>query len=181
MKLSSIKIRLRNWRLVIYNVLYQCNDVCQTCWKKRLTNYWRIVMSKFKTSMAMLLVWSIMAWAHYDMSHKYETKIAELNAEILKSKDQGMMTVTAYTINKSECDNSPNQTATMSKPVPGQTIAVSRDKSNLLGKSVYIEGLGVWYVNDLLHPRYKNQLDMVVKNKEIAMAWGKRTRRVCVL
>lgn len=138
-------------------------------------------MSSLKTALAILGCWSIMAVAHYNMIQKYETKIDGLNAEILKAKDQGMMTVTAYTISKAECDNTPNQTATMSKPVPGQTIAVSRDKSFMLGKSVYIDGLGVWYANDLLHPRYKNQLDMVVKDKEIAMAWGKRTRRVCVL
>lgn len=138
-------------------------------------------MNRFKTALSMLIVWCIMAGAHYNMDMKYKAKIADLNNQVLKAKDQGMMTVTAYTVSKSECDNTPNQTATMSKPVPGQTIAVSRDKSFMLGKVVYIEGLGTWYVNDLLHPRYKNQLDMVVLNKEIAMAWGKRTRRVCVL
>lgn len=138
-------------------------------------------MGKLKTPIAMLIVWFVMAVSHYNTVHKYETKIAELNAEILKSKDQGMMTVTAYTVSKSECDSTPNQTATMSKPVPGQTIAVSRDKTHMLGRKVYIQNVGVYYVNDLMNQRFRNSIDICIGSKEEAQRFGVKQRKVVVL
>ena len=83
------------------------------------------------------------------------------------------VTVTFYTLSKSECDNTPYINALGRKPVIGRDVAVSRDLIYLLGKYVYIEGFGVRRVTDLMNPRFKNRVDILVGNKRQAIKLGK--------
>ncbi|MGE4417709.1 MAG: hypothetical protein AB7D26_10765 [Marinobacterium sp.] len=84
--------------------------------------------------------------------------------------------VTAYTARRQETDSDPRHTATMEKPIPGWTCAVSRDLSHWLGGRVWIEGVGVRRVNDLMHGRYKKRLDVLVgkPGEALQMASGQR-------
>lgn len=63
-----------------------------------------------------------------------------------------------------------NKTAIGGRPIPGKTIAVSRDLKHLLRKKVYIPGRGVFYVNDLMAKRnpytgrpIRRQVDICVR------------------
>lgn len=76
------------------------------------------------------------------------------------------MTISAYSLSKKECDSDLKHTATMSKPSPGTTAAVSRDNLHLLGKKVYIEGHGVRKVTDVMNKRFKNRIDLLMSKKE---------------
>lgn len=135
---------------------------------------------KFKTALAMLLVWSIMAAAHYNTTMEYEAKIAELNAQISTFTNLNM-TVTAYTASVDECNSDPTNTATMSKPVPGYTVAVSRDKLHLLGRRIWVEGMGVYEVTDLMNSRFENRIDVLMGDKRTAKEFGVQERRVVLL
>ena len=83
------------------------------------------------------------------------------------------VTVTFYTLSKSECDNTPYINALGKRPVIGKDVAVSRDLIYLLGKYVYIEGFGVRKVTDLMNARFKNRIDILVGSKKQARKLGK--------
>ena len=83
------------------------------------------------------------------------------------------VTVTFYTLSKSECDNTPYTNALGKRPIIGRDVAVSRDLIYLLGKYVYIEGFGVRKVVDLMNPRFKNRVDILVSSKKQARRLGK--------
>ena len=88
------------------------------------------------------------------------------------------MTVTAYTASKDETDDTPYETALMEKPVSGWTCAVSHDLMRFLGDKVYIEGIGVRRVNDLMNERFEKRVDVFVGTKEQARGIGKSNRQV---
>ena len=83
------------------------------------------------------------------------------------------VTVTFYTLSKSECDSTPYINALGKQPVIGRDVAVSRDLIYVLGKRVYIEGFGVRKVTDLMNPRFKNRVDILVSSKKQARRLGK--------
>jgi len=83
------------------------------------------------------------------------------------------ITVTFYTLSKNECDNTPYINALGKRPIIGRDIAVSRDLIYLLGKYVYIEGFGVRKVVDLMNPRFKNRIDILVSSKKQTRRLGK--------
>lgn len=67
-------------------------------------------------------------------------------------------------------DGNPKVTATGGKPIPGRTIAVSRDLKHLLHKKVFVPGKGIFYANDLMARRnpytgkpIKKQIDICVR------------------
>jgi 3D (Asp-Asp-Asp) domain-containing protein len=84
-------------------------------------------------------------------------------------------TVTAYTAHRKETGGVPRRTAIMEKPVPGWTCAVSRDLSHWLGGRVWIEGIGVRRVNDVMNNRFSHRVDVLVGNSseaaQIAAGW----------
>lgn len=86
--------------------------------------------------------------------------------------------VTAYTARTAECDKTPHVTAIMEKPIPGYTVAVSRDFMQYLGRRVYIPGVGVRRVNDLMNARYKKRIDVLMPSVEMARAFGKKIKNV---
>lgn len=139
--------------------------------------------NSIKISIIVLFMWSL-----FVINDLKIQKIHNIHKqEIQKYKDElsgyknFVLTITAYTVDKNECDPTPDKTAINTKPIPGYTVAVSRDLSYMLGREIWIEGLGVWHVNDVMNKRHESRIDIVVKNKEVAKAWGKRERRVVLL
>lgn len=106
-----------------------------------------------------------------------EAEEAEYNFE-----DWQTITVTASAYNSLSVqgDGNPGVTAwgdTLSENV--QSIAVSRDlikKGLQYNTPVQIEGFeGVFIVNDKMHPRWRNKIDIYMgKDKEKALKWGRR-------
>ena len=91
------------------------------------------------------------------------------------------VTITAYNPFSNQTDNTPNETAIMETPVPGWTCAVSRDLIHLLNKKIYIEGIGVFLVNDVMNKRFTKRIDICMGNKEKAISFGKKNSNVVVL
>ena len=91
------------------------------------------------------------------------------------------LTISAYTASKRECGKADGITATMEHVHPGKTCAVSRDLDKLLGKKIYIAGIGTRYVNDLMADYIHNGIDLNMKYVDSAMRFGKAKNRVLVL
>lgn len=100
---------------------------------------------------------------------------------IIEDNTDKILTVTAYTATPEECNNDPFHTALMTRPSPGRTVAVSWDLMDWLGKEVYIEGIGVRKVEDLMHPRWTNRIDIMVPYVEDAQEFGVQERQVVLL
>lgn len=104
----------------------------------------------------------------------------EINKK-LKEMTSHSVTVTAYTARYQECDATPDKTALMSKVRPGIGAAVSRDLIHLLGKKIYIEGVGVREVDDLMNSRWENKIDILVGSLDYAREFGIKDTKVVVL
>ena len=89
--------------------------------------------------------------------------------------------MTAYTASVAECDEDPNLTAIMVKPIPGRTVAVSHDLKEFLGHRVYIPGYGVFVIEDLMNERYTSAIDMCVRDTNEAMKIGSRYIEIIIL
>ena len=85
-----------------------------------------------------------------------------------------LYTVTAYSPHKNQTDSTPHQTATMEKPKAGWTCAVSQDLISWLGGRIYIKGVGVRRVNDLMNKRYTKSIDIFMGKKKAAEAFGRK-------
>jgi 3D (Asp-Asp-Asp) domain-containing protein len=93
------------------------------------------------------------------------------------------LTVTAYSPTKDQCDSDPHITASM-LPVKEGTIAVSRDLFEsgwVFGKTVYIKGLGIFEIRDLMNERYTNRADVFMWKRKAANKFGKKTLTVALL
>lgn len=104
---------------------------------------------------------------------KVENMFLSVENRAYKMENMWNVEMTAYTARPEETNSDPGNTAIMEKPKPGWSIAVSQDLHFLLGKRVYIKGLGVRYVNDLMNKRYSKRVDVLVdtvdKAKEIGL------------
>jgi len=68
-------------------------------------------------------------------------------------------------------DSSPETTATMTKPRAGKTAAISSSlfKKGWLGKKVYIDGYGVFIIEDRMSKSLKgDRIDLCVGSKRVA-------------
>ena len=113
---------------------------------------------------------------------------AEYQLELLKAQDKitilklmldryreantHRLRLTAYTARPEETNEDVENTAIMRTPRPGWTVAVSHDLRGWLGKRVYVEGFGVRFVGDLMHPRYSKSIDVLVADVDEALAIG---------
>jgi 3D (Asp-Asp-Asp) domain-containing protein len=91
--------------------------------------------------------------------------------ELLASKYQKDVTITAYTASARECDADPDHNAIMETPEPG-TVAVSRDLYEAgwtFGKRVYVPGHGVLRIADLMNKRYQSRIDIFMGRIEDAL------------
>lgn len=89
--------------------------------------------------------------------------------------------VTAYTNRVKECNSDNKRTAILEKPIAGWTCAVSQDLLHWLGGRVYIKGVGVRRVNDLMNARYTKSVDVYYGKVKDAKAFGKQIRMVVYL
>lgn len=153
-------------------------------------------MKKIILSLAIAInfVWYI----HYTESNKrYQYQLNKMNEQTLeqkrvieyqeflidKYKEKNILnvTVTAYTPRACETDSTPQFTAIMSKSCPGYTAAVSRDLINYLGRKIYIEGVGVFKLEDVMNRRYRQRIDLMFGSVEAARKFGKKQLKVVVL
>lgn len=91
------------------------------------------------------------------------------------------LTATAYCPLCGTEDGQPQLTVRGRAVRPGRTVAVSQDLRRLLGRKVLIEGLGVRVVEDLMHPRFTDRLDLCLPDKEQAVAFGIKRLGLVVL
>ncbi len=115
--------------------------------------------------------------------NEYEKLVHKHNELFKKYRNLAKLeniTITAYSICTSETDNTPNKTAIMEIPVSGYTCAVSRNLSYLLGNKIYINGIGVFKVNDLMNKRYNKRIDICMGKKE-AIQFGKKRKEVILI
>ena len=104
----------------------------------------------------------------------------ELKDSIKKAKRLKVV-ATAYTASKAECDSTPNRTAIMRKPIPGRTVAVSRDLKHLLGKKVYLKDFGVRIIEDLMAPSKKQAIDILFAKRSTALDFGKKDMTLIII
>jgi len=79
-------------------------------------------------------------------------------------------------------DGNPYRTATMTKPVVGRTIAISKElvRKGWLGKKIYIEGYGVFVAEDRMSSALPGcRIDICCASKKIAMRNGKKHNIYC--
>lgn len=156
----------------------------------------KIIFGSIILSLAIAIngVWYI----HYTKSNeRYQYQLNQMNDQTIeqkrvieyqefiidKYKESNILdvTVTAYTPRASETDSTPQFTAIMSKSHPGYTAAVSRDLINYLGRKIYIEGVGVFKLEDVMNRRYRQRIDLMFGSVKAAREFGKKQLKVVVL
>jgi 3D (Asp-Asp-Asp) domain-containing protein len=101
---------------------------------------------------------------------KIETMVKE---EVVKEIKKFVVTMTTYTIDPLQTDDTPLETASgfeldEDNPKKHRVIAVSRDikKKFKFGEKVRVSNAGkyngVYYVRDLMNPRWKNKIDILI-------------------
>lgn len=91
--------------------------------------------------------------------------------------------VTAYNPVLEQCDSTPELNAIMEKVKPG-TVAVSRDlweRGWTFGKKIYLRGLGVFRVADLMNPRHNNHVDVFMWDRKKALQFGVVNTKACLV
>lgn len=91
------------------------------------------------------------------------------------------VTVTGYTSCPSQTDDTPFLTATLDPTRPG-TLALSRDLLRTFtdgapydfGDRVLLPGMGIYVVEDTMHPRWRRRADIWFHDNETARQWGRR-------
>ena len=117
-------------------------------------------------------------------------KIAVLNKFVMTNHQtlkglqrKKVLTVTAYSPRVGETDDTPFITANNARVRPG-IVAVSRDLFNegwVFGRKVYIKGQGVFTIDDLMHQRKRNQVDIFMYETDKALEFGSRKLEVFLL
>lgn len=108
-------------------------------------------------------------------------RLADLFSLDLEDRRRFRLTATAYCPLCLTDDDTPQPAALGGPARPGRTVAVSRDLKRLLGRKVYIEGLGVRVVEDLMHPRFTSRMDLCLPDREQAVAFGVKRLEVVVV
>lgn len=146
-----------------------------------LTGYTTFTFSKIENSITKLnreIIYSRL------MISDFYIDLNELNAKIDKKKVIKVK-VTAFTPSVKECGKADGITASNKKLKPGH-IAVSRDlffgKGFTFGKKVFIEGLGIFTVQDLMAKYHKKSVDIAMFNVKKATKFGvKHERKITLL
>jgi 3D (Asp-Asp-Asp) domain-containing protein len=106
------------------------------------------------------------------ISTPIDTEIVEIDKEVTEEFKK-IVTLTTYTINPDETDDTPLITASGYKldsinPRKHRIIAISRDLKRKFGfgEKVILENAGkyngVWYVHDLMNKRFTNKVDILI-------------------
>lgn len=84
------------------------------------------------------------------------------------------VTVTAYQSKKNQTWGDPHVNASNTAVAPGQ-CAVSRDLDHLLGRTIYLDGLGSFKVTDRMNERYAKSIDLWTgEDTKAARLFGRR-------
>lgn len=112
------------------------------------------------------------------------SRLVKLKDHLINSMQKGkLLLVTAYTADSTETDATPFITASNTRVREG-IVAVSQDlfaKGWVFGKKIYIVNQGVYTIEDLLHKRKRNQLDIFMNNKVQALHFGRKKLKVFLL
>ncbi len=104
-----------------------------------------------------------------------ESYIGDLQGDLL-TKHVKIVTVTAYSGSENETDSDPGHTAIMIHPEIG-TVAVSQDLIDegwTFGKSVYLAGIGIYRIGDLMSENATQAVDIYMgKDPKQAKAFGR--------
>ena len=89
------------------------------------------------------------------------------------------VTVTAYSSTPDQTNSEPLITASGKRVCYG-VLAVSRDLKKILpyGSKVKLEGIGVYWIFDLMNSRYRRRVDIWFPSREQAKRFGKRKARL---
>jgi 3D (Asp-Asp-Asp) domain-containing protein len=146
-------------------------------------------MNKIATSLVIAgVVW--MGSSQYQMSRidvlqeklikLQQEQIMLLNEKInLKTQVQPKINAPSWTqkVTVTSYSQAENLTASL-KSVRTGTVAVSRDlhdKGWTFGKKIYLKGLGVFVINDLMNKRFTNRIDVFNWKEEDAKKFGIKT------
>ena len=129
--------------------------------------------------------------------HELKTEVLYLEEHITYLEKERMrslevkITFYAPDLRGINSDSNPNKTATMQKPIPGWTCAISRDlvRAGWLGRKIYIKGLGVRYASDIMGKSVngkiiEKQIDICVGKKNVlteAKKFGKSKEIATIL
>lgn len=118
----------------------------------------------------------------FDLSIKNE-KIREFEEAVKDVDLYSLHTVqaSAYTTAVDETNADNGNTALGTTPTVGRTVAVSRDLQHWLGAWIYIEGRGVYRVEDLMNARWENKIDILMPTKDQAFKFGVRELEVSLI
>lgn len=112
-----------------------------------------------------------------------ELRMVESQVRMLQDLRVKELDVTAYSAEREQTDEDPLITASMRRVRPG-TVAVSRDlfqQGWVFGRKVYIEGHGVFEINDLMNERFTSRLDVFMPETSLAQEFGRKTLTVALL
>ena len=96
-----------------------------------------------------------------------------LTIELIRNKSKEL-TITAYSSTEDQTNSKPFETACMTEPAIW-TVAVSQDLYDngwTCGKRVDVSGLGILVINDKMHPRKRDQIDVWVRSRGQANRFG---------
>ena len=113
-----------------------------------------------------------------DQLKTFNDKLINLEAKVNNSR-LIKTTVTYYCpwARGTNSDSNPNNTALMTRPKPGYTIAISKElvEKGWLGHKVYIEGFGIGKIEDRMGRSVTGiHIDICVGSKKEAIKLGKR-------
>ncbi|WP_461209093.1 3D domain-containing protein [Desulfocurvus sp. DL9XJH121] len=118
-----------------------------------------------------------------DVGGLFAKLILDNRKTILDLKRSREVTVTAYSPRMRETDSTPYLTAS-NNPVRQGIVAVSRDLFDsgwVFGRKIYLKGLGMFTIDDLMAPEKRNQIDIFMYDTDSALGFGKRTLRASLL
>lgn len=140
---------------------------------------------EFLAAFISLIVLSLMvlalAWVVFGIKKEVINLKAKLG--ILEGKTSIEATITAYSPEINQTDSDPYTTAFMTRVRLG-TVAVSRDLLNqgwTPGKRVWIEGIGVYTINDIMAKRWKKRFDIFFYATSDAKRFTPIKRRVILI
>ena len=162
--------------------LFLCWEESMYYWNKELQLLTLFVGLMF---IAFFIGLEVISSANSNAGQEYnkDKYIDQLQEDLRSYRDANTfeLTATAYTARKKETNENPGKTAIMEEPVPGWTVAVSQDLKRWLGKKVYVEGHGVFRVNDLMNKRYEKRIDILKPTVEAANDFGKKIVEVVLV
>ena len=140
----------------------------------------KLIPSIISHTMLIAILWFVSECYENEIKiieNKYSKQIAEYDIKI-ENLENIITKLTHYKVKVSfyvpsaggiNSQGNPNTTAVLDRPIPGGTLAVSRDLIPLLYKTIYVPGYGVFYANDTLADKnpytnkpIRNQIDICV-------------------